>query len=1134
MRPELPRAAFALSLMAALPAFTAEPTAEQLEFFENKIRPVLAEHCYSCHSAQAEKLKGGLLLDTRAGLLKGGDTGPAIVPGEPDKSLLIKAVRYTDPDLKMPPTKDGNKRLAPEKIADLEAWVRMGAPDPRTNNTPPSAFDLVLAKGKSHWAFQPVAKPPIPAVKNQRWVQTPIDAFVLAKLEPAGMHPSPQADKRTLLRRATYDLTGLPPAPEEVAAFVADRSPEAFARAVDRLLASPRYGERWGRHWLDVARYADTKGYVGGEEVRYPYAYTYRDYVVRAFNEDLPYDRFIVEQIAADRLALGDDNRPLAALGFLTLGRRFINNEQDIIDDRLDVICRGLMGVTIQCARCHDHKYDPVPTRDYYSLYGVMKSSTEPGEKPLLARQPKHPQFEEFVAARAKKQAEMDDYVRTNTLAVQAKLREQINDYLLLVYEHSRLTNETDREKLVRDRKLNKFVRDRWVKFFAEAIKTNHPIFTPWFAFHALTNEAQFATQARQLAAKFAANSDPTNRLNPLVARMFAGDPPAAMTNVIQRYGNLLSAAHQHWQDALKLSDPVTVRRPGETNPPPPLALADPDEEAIRLVIYAPDAPHNPPPDQFGNLFLFDDGIKGKIEEFKRALANLDATHPGAPPRAMAMEDKPKPEEVRVFIRGNAGSPGTNAPRRFLALATPGERPLFPTNSSGRLELARAIASRDNPLTARVFVNRVWLHHFGAGLVRTPGDFGLRAEPPSHPELLDWLAAWFMDQGWSVKKLHRLILLSSTYQQASQDHPQFAARDPDNRLLWRQQRRRLDFEAMRDSLLAVAGQLDTAQGGQPVDIAGNALNRRRTLYGYVDRQDLPNLFRIFDFANPDTSSPQRFQTTVAAQALFLMNSPLVIERAKNLVAQPAFARLHSDEDRTRFLFGQLLQREPARSELALAGQFVAASPTNEIINVEMGAWRYGYGRYDENTRQVAGFKPFAHFSGQNWQVAGAFPDPKLGYLFLNAEGGHPTDGGLERAVIRRWIAPRDGTVSVQGELGHANKEGDGVRGRIVHSRTGELGVWTALNTAVPTAVTKLAVQAGDTLDFVVDCLANTAHDTFKWAPVISWMDPAPMGEPLVWDAAKNFGDVRQLPKPLAPWEKFAQALLLSNEFMFVD
>src|SRR3989454_5667605 len=385
------------AMIASLTAAFGSSESTGFDFFERKIRPIFVERCYQCHSAQAEKLKGGLLLDTKEGVLKGGDTGPAIVPGNPEKSLLIKAVRYASEDLQMPPK---NKKLSDEQIADLEEWVKMGAPDPRTGQgiaTPKNSTS-------KHWAFQPIKPVPLAKVRNTRWIQSPVDTFILAKLEEKGITPHPAADKRTLIRRATFDLIGLPPTPAEVDEFIADKSPDAFDHVVERLLDSPHYGERWARYWLDVARYADTKGYIFEEERRYAFAYTYRDYVIRAFNEDLPYDRFLIEQLAADLLPLGDDKRPLAALGYLTLGRRFLNNQPDIIDDRIDVVSRGMLGLTVSCARCHDHKFDPIPTKDYYSLYGVFQSCNEPNDKPLLGTTALPQKYPEYLAEREKRE----------------------------------------------------------------------------------------------------------------------------------------------------------------------------------------------------------------------------------------------------------------------------------------------------------------------------------------------------------------------------------------------------------------------------------------------------------------------------------------------------------------------------------------------------------------------------------------------------------------------------------------------------------------------------------------------------------------------------------------------------------
>jgi hypothetical protein len=434
-------------LVGLMGGFSARGSDPGIEFFETKIRPLLVERCYECHSARAEKLKGGLLLDSKEGVLKGGDSGPVIVPGNPEKSLLIKAVRYTSEDLQMPPK---NKKLPDEQIADLEEWVKMGAPDPRAGDGGSAGTPRPT---KEHWAFQPIKAVPLPKVRNTRWTQAPVDAFILAKLEEEGITPNAPADKRTLIRRASFDLTGLPPKPEEVEAFVADKSPHAFDRVIERLLNAPQYGERWGRYWLDIARYADTKGYVFEEERRYAFAYTYRDYVIRAFNEDLPFDRFLIEQIAADLLPPGDDKRPLAALGYLTLGRRFLNNQSDIIDDRIDVVTRGMLGLTVSCARCHDHKYDPIPTTDYYSLYGVFQSCKEPGDKPLLGTAALPPQYPEYLKELEKRKKELEGFREQKETEVRTKLHSQVGDYLMVVHESTKDDGDK-RESLARERKL--------------------------------------------------------------------------------------------------------------------------------------------------------------------------------------------------------------------------------------------------------------------------------------------------------------------------------------------------------------------------------------------------------------------------------------------------------------------------------------------------------------------------------------------------------------------------------------------------------------------------------------------------------------------------------------------------------
>ncbi len=1110
-----------------------------IEFFEKKIRPILVENCYKCHSAEAEKLKGGFLLDTKGGLLKGGDTGPAIVPGDAERSLLIKAVRYTDENLQMPPK---NKKLSPEHVADLEAWVKMGAPDPRGEN---QKSKIKNQKSDKHWAFQPVKMPPLPRTKNPRWIKTPVDAFILARLEEKKITPSPTADQRTLIRRATLDLLGLPPTPQEVQTFIADRSPEAFARVVDRLLASPHYGERWGRYWLDVARYADTKGYVFEEERRYPYAYTYRDYVIHALNEDLPFDQFIIQQIAADLLPLGEDKRPLAALGFLTLGRRFLNNQPDIIDDRIDVVARGTMGLTVACARCHDHKFDPIPSKDYYSLYGVFASCNEPGNKPLLGKETLPKEYPEYLAERASRENELKKFREEKQSEARAKLRSQAGDYLLLAYESAKLSDKSKQEALVRERKLDPTVAQRWVSSLETWGKSHHPIFAPWFAFSALP-EKEFETKAKELTAKLPGMSEGTNAINPDVAAAFA-EGPNSLKQAAERYGKLFGEVDKQWRELLAAKG--QTNNAAATNAPPPTALPDANREALRQILYGENAP---PEIEAGSLRrLLDTPAQQKLRALQRKVDELDATHPGAPPRAMALEDNASPYTPHVFVRGNPSNQGEEVPRQFLEVLAGEKRQPF-QHGSGRLELAQAIASTNNPLTARVLVNRVWLHHFGTALVRTPSDFGTRADPPTHPELLDYLAARFMlgvplpSEGrgkpagcaaWSLKALHRLIMLSSTYQQSSGNNLQAAKVDPSNQLLWKMNRGRLDFEALRDTLLMVAGQLDVSVGGRPVELTTEPFTTHRTVYGFVERQNLPGLFRTFDFASPDTTSPQRFSTTVPQQALFLMNSPFVVQQATNLINRPEVKSLASDEQRIQKLYQIAFQREADAEELKMAKKFLQSQAAASTPPPDVPAWQYGWGEFDEQSKRVKQFQPLPHFSKYAWQGGTNLPDTKLGWVLLTADGGHPGNDP-EHAAIRRWIAPRDGRVSIEGELHHPSDQGNGVRGRIVSSRQGAAGEWLAFNQKTNTSVERLEVKHGDTIDFVTDCRGDVGYDSFSWAPIIKYVSDAKRpsaDEPKEWNAKNDFtGPRKARPPSLGAWEKYAQVLLLANELVFVD
>ncbi len=734
-----------------------------LAFFEEKVRPVLVDRCYKCHSHDADRVKGGLMLDTHEGLLQGGDTGAAIEPGKPDASLLVDAIKYADKDLQMPPKGD---RLPPQQVADLIEWVRRGAPDPRTGVAKGSSL-AYGGVGRQHWSFLPVTRPAVPHVGNAAWCQTPIDNFILAKLEDSGMKPNPPADKRTLIRRVTFDLIGLPPSAEEVQDFLADDSPDAYTKVVDRLLASPHYGERWARYWLDVARYADTRGDPPQKgDPRFPNAWTYRDYVIDAFNSDKPYNQFILEQLAADRLVAAalktDRNDPekvgqgrLAALGFLTLGPQFEGSVNDIINDRIDVTTKAFLGLTVTCARCHDHKFDPIPTKDYYSLYSVFANTFVPKEwkDPFVHPVTKTPALVAYLA-------------QIDALDQQEKQVEAGLEGL----------------KHVKARDLDKAAR-----------------------------------QARR-------------------------------------------------RDLLKQQGDLEKQ------------IGDAEENAA------------------------------------------------APPLAELIVDAPALKDYPVLLRGEAANKGPIAPRRFLEILSPPKRPEW-TKDSGRLELAQAIADPRNPLTARVLVNRVWQQHFGVGFVSTPDDLGNQSAPPTYPELLDYLASRFVEQGWSIKRLQRMVVLSSVYRESSAGNAAYTDTDPDNKLLWRYNLHRLDFEQIHDELLQIAGtlNLDTV-GGRSMSIGSAEFVTRRALYTYIDRRSPAELLTQFDFPNPNVPTGRRYNTTVPQQSLFLMNSPLVIETARKLVERPEFLECASDEDRVSSLFLAVYQRPPTLQETRICLHYVATNP----------------------------------------------------------------------------------------------------------------------------------------------------------------------------------------------------------------
>ncbi len=734
----------ALTLLSLTPAWAADPpTPEQLEFFENRIRPVLASECYQCHSHDAKKLKGGLLLDSRDALLRGGDSGPALVPGDPDASLLIKAVRYKDQESAMPP----KKRLSDAQIADFESWVRLGSPwpdSPATATANPALQDYDWSKLRAeHWAFRPIDHPSPPPVRQTSWPRNPIDHFILARLEAANLAPAPPASPAHLIRRAYLDLIGLPPNPAEVAAFLQDPSPEAFANVVDHLLDSPHYGERWGRHWLDVARYSDgLGGYLDAAPL--PEAWRYRDWVVDALNRDLPYDQFVRQQIAGDLLSPNPaDGLPT---GFFAVGPTYNTDGGDpdaeaqtraeTLADRVDTFSRAFLGLTVACARCHNHKFDPITARDYYALAGIFNNTA-----------------------------------------------------------------------------------------------TSHLPIVPKTVVDAF-DLAQKAIQEQEK--KLKAASEP------------GGDP--SQTPALQ----------------------AELDRLRQTAPPP-----------------------------YPKAHMFADS------------GNSD---------------------LPVAIRGDLRKPGEPAPRRFLQIVA-GENPTRFTEGSGRRQLAQAVTDPANPLTARVIVNRLWKHHFGQALARTPSNFGILGEKPTHPELLDWLATTFIDQGWSLKKLHRLILLSATWRSNSLYRADAFTQDGDNRLLWRMNPRPLEVEAWRDALLAVTGELDPTLGGPPTDRILE--DKRRTLYATVsrngDRHPSDEFLRLFDFPTPRSTSESRAISTVPQQFLFMLNSTFMNQRAQAL-ADRLEREAPDDPARIALAYHYLYSRPPSPQEITLGLTFLtdaaAGSPTS--------------------------------------------------------------------------------------------------------------------------------------------------------------------------------------------------------------
>ena len=845
------------------------------DFFESRVRPVLARNCYACHTASQ---MGGLRLDSGEAVRKGGKSGPPIVPGKPDESLLIQAVRQTHDRIKMPP----GGRLKDDEIAALTEWVKAGAVWPASAPGAPKtagAEYVITPEQRAFWSFQRVRKPAVPTVADPAATRNAIDHFVLAKLEAQGLKPARPAEKRVLIRRATLDLTGLPPAPEEVDAFLADRSPDAFAKVVDRLLASPRYGERWGRYWLDVARYSDDR-LNSTQEEPYPNAFRYRDWVIQAFNDDMPYDLFVKAQIAGDLLPAKDPLQLQPGLGFYALS-------PEMQDERVDATTRGFLGLTVACAQCHDHRFDPIPQKDYYALQGVF-SSTQLHEVPLAARDVVDA-WDAQKKALDKAQENLKEFLAAQTDQLGAILASQTARFLL-ASRHLAPADDLDRETL-----------DRWTQFLAAPKVVEYPYLKRWFELAARNaSRDEFEAAAGEIQAKIEEVNeekhtvDEKNKiklgLNPSRNDMSQAD---LLSLPIEQYN--------FWRDLFSES-----RRDAGGG------------VKFREGIY-----------YYGGTridrFLSGEW-KRRLDALRKEAADRKKALPAQYPFLQTIEDVKSPHDVRVAIRGDANNRGDVAPRQLPSILQEGAPKHF-ANGSGRLELAEGIADPANPLTARVIANRVWQHHFGRGIVETPSNFGNMGARPSNQELLDYLAARLVENRWSIKALHREIMLSATYQRSSEDIAADQAVDPEDRLLWRFAWQRMDAETLRDSLLAVAGNLDLHAGGPPAPLDDK--NRRRAVYGFVSRRKLDPMLGLFDFPNPNNTSEQRVVTNVPLQRLFMMNSSFVEEQAAGLAK-----RLSGDDaGRVRQAYRLLYGREPSAEESRLGMAFARKSGWMEYARV---------------------------------------------------------------------------------------------------------------------------------------------------------------------------------------------------------
>ncbi len=904
-------AATALALAATATAATPQET----EFFEKNIRPILVEKCAVCHGEQLQT--AGLKLTTAEGFRKGADTGPVFVKDDPENSRLLTVVRYED-KVKMPPT----GKLPDEEIEALTAWVKLGAPWPGADLKAVTADQgsgpQWTKEQESHWAFQPIQTYEPPAVKKEDWAQTPIDHFILAKLEGQGLSPAPRADELTLLRRAKYDLHGLPPSEAEIEEFLADEVPGAFRRLIDRLLDSPRYGEKWGRHWLDVARYADSTGL--DDDIKIPNTWRYRDYVIDALNSDTPYPQFIAEQLAGDLLPPekpGEVNkRGIIATGFLAVGTKplvqqdKVKMKYDVVDEQIDTTAKVFMGLTMGCARCHDHKFDPISAKDYYSMASIFASIKD-----------------------------FEDLDPTNTVS-KVHLEPLVPKEIYQRYkDHQEKIGNTKQEiKSIVDLKMFRHVIEHRGPKLAEYMVAAYEVYHDGAEAEAVAERERLDCQVLKLWAGYL---EPGDELRLHLQQWHEADKPnqaAAAEKYRRRFhetGIDWIAKLAKWRQEIEAWDGAG-KFPKKPDLPPGsdrffsevmLEAASMDEGAKRI-----DGPFSVP--ERSRDSILSAASREHVENLRKELERLKESAPPEPPMAYAVTEIESVEQ-HVFIRGNHNNPGEFVPKQFpVILAGEDQEPV--TNGSGRLELAKWLAKPDHPLTSRVIVNRIWQWHFGQGLVRTPNNFGIMGERPTHPELLDYLSRSFVGNGWSLKAMHRLIMLSSTYQMQSHVSDEAWTKDSGNRLWSRFNRRRLAVEEMRDSLLALDGSLDLTMGGaltESLDSYGfeNAYlhpddTQRRTVYLPIYRNKMPTLLTLFDFADPSASIADRAKTNIAPQGLYFMNSDFVHERARALAGHVLQVDAPRDSDRVEKAYWIALTRKPKPQEVDEALDYIAEYP----------------------------------------------------------------------------------------------------------------------------------------------------------------------------------------------------------------